>query len=131
MSHFSEVKTKLSNTQVLKKALLAMGHTIVDNEEGQQVRGYFGATLPAEFKILTKTHYDIGFVKDEAGNYELVGDWELMPKVAGITQEEFAKQLKRSYAKTAIEEIAKTQGYDIQCVESEENENIEMVVTQW
>ncbi len=131
MSHFSEVKTRLSNRQVLKKALLAMGHTIVDNEEGRVVRGYFGNTLPAEFKILTRTHYDIGFVRDEEGNYQVVGDWELMPKVAGITQEDFLRGLKRSYAKTAIQEIAKTQGYDIQCVEDETQNSIEMVVTQW
>jgi len=131
MSHFSEVKTRLGNTKILKKALIAMGHTVVDSNEGTIVRGYMGNTLPAEFKILTSTHYDIGFVRDEQGNYQVVGDWELMPRVAGITQEDFVKSLKRNYAKVAIGEIAKTQGYDIQCVEDETSQNIEMVVTQW
>ena len=131
MSHFSEIKTNLKNSTTLKKALKAMGFEVVEAESGVDVRGYFGDSLKAEFKILTSTHYDIGFVKDETGNYQVVGDWELLPKVSNIEQELFTNHLKQEYAKTAIVETAQAQGYEVETVVDEETGNIEMVVTQW
>jgi Protein of unknown function (DUF1257) len=130
MSHFSQLKTQLNDKEILKKALTHLGFTIVE-EENTQVRGFFGDTISAEFKVLTSTHYDIGFVRDESGNYQIVGDWELLPKVSDITQEEFSRRLKRAYAKTAIEEVAKAQGWDLQSVENDNGDTVEMVVTQW
>lgn len=129
MSHFSEIKTKIKNTGALKKALKAMGYVIEENEAGVDVRGYFGATQKGEFKILTDTHYDIGFVKDENGDYQILGDWELMPKVNGIEQNDFTTKVKREYARQSILEMAEAKGLD---VETQENNGvIEMVVTQW
>src|SRR5580698_2440575 len=106
MSHFSELKTNLTTKAYLTKALIRMGFEVVEEEGGVDVRGFFGATKRADFKILTKTHYDIGFVKNATGAYELVGDWELLPTVSGIEQDLFLKHLKREYARTAIEDLA-------------------------
>lgn len=131
MSHFTELKTNLTNERILKQALEKMGFQIESAEEGVKVRGYFGETLNADFKVLTRTHYDIGFKKNAQGNYELVADWELMPRVSGIEQAPFAAALKKEYARMSISEIAKERGYDIQCVEDETNQSLEMVVTQW
>ena len=52
-------------------------------------------------------------------------------ELCDIEQEEFSKTIKREYAKTAIAEIAKNSGYDIEYEENEATGNIEMVVTQW
>lgn len=131
MSHFSELKTNLKETRLLKKALQSMGFEIVEQEGGVEVRGYFGDSIKAEFKVLTKTHYDIGFIKDETGNYQIVGDWELLPKVSSIDQTLFTNHVKQEYAKTAILETAKQQGYEVETVVDEETGNVEMVVTQW
>jgi hypothetical protein len=130
VSHFSQVKTKLRDQTVLKKALTKMGFTVVEGEEGTKVRGYFGDTQAAEFKVLTKTHYDIGFVRDEEGNYSLVGDWELMPRVSGISQEPFLADVKREYARESILQTAAQQGYEVKMQENVEG-TIEMVVVQW
>jgi Protein of unknown function (DUF1257) len=129
MSHFTELKTKLNDRNVLKKALTALGFTLVEDSHPVQVRGFFGSSVEAEFKILTDTHYDIGFVKAEGG-YEIVGDWDLLPQVSGIEKESFSKKLKREYAKVAITELAKSGGYELDSVESEDG-SIEMVVRQW
>ena len=131
MSHFSELKTNITSKRILQQALTKMGFLMEEQEAGVEVRGFFGQTLPAEFKALTRTHYDIGFKKNEEGSYELVADWELMPRVSGIEQEPFLNALKKEYARIAITEIAKQRGYDLQCVEDEEGQNLEMVVTQW
>lgn len=129
MSHFSQVKTKLRDRTVLKKALQKLGFTVVEGEQGTQVRGYFGDTQKSEFKILTDSHYDIGFVQDEQGNYSAVGDWELMPRVSGISQEPFLASVKKEYAKEAILSTAAAQGYEVQIQENEDT--VEMVVVQW
>ena len=136
MSHFTEVKTKIRNRETLKKALIKLGHEVVESEAGQgvEVRGYFGQTLPADFKILTSTHYDIGFKLNEEGNYELVGDWELLPKVSGIEQEVFAKQLKREYAHQTILGISEKMGYSVEYNNAEtqtEDGQMQLSVKQW
>lgn len=129
MSHFSELKTQLLEERFLKAALKKMGFQLEENPEGVSVRGFMGDTFSADFKALTSTHYDIGFKKGNLG-YELVADWELMPRVAGIEKEAFVAHLKREYARTAIETVAKDRGYEVQTVENEAGE-IEMRVVQW
>jgi len=131
MSHFTQVKTNLTQAKTLKKALSRMGFEVVEADEGVSVRGFFGNTEAADFKILTRTHYDIGFKKTIDGSYELLGDWDLMPKVAGIEKESFTQHLKREYARESIQEIAQEKGFDIQVEESEETGEIQMVLTSW
>lgn len=131
MSHFSQLKTNLKNQTYLKKALEKLGYQIEEAPEGVDVRGYFGESLKADFKILTSTHYDIGFVKNAEGSYEVVGDWELLPKVSGIEQDAFMGQVKKEYARTSIMETAKEQGYQVETLENEETGELELVVTQW
>jgi hypothetical protein len=131
MSHFSEVKTQLKNTEVLKRVLTASGFQVIDSTEAVEVRGYMGECQKADFKILTKTHYDIGFRKAEDGNYELVGDWELMPQVADIEQGSFTNWLKREYARESILSTAKEQGYEVEEVEDQETGQIQIVVKKW
>lgn len=131
MSHFSEVKTHIKDSNILKKVLRASGFEIVEASQGVEVRGFMGETQTADFKILTKTHYDIGFRKNEEGSYELIGDWELMPRVADIEQESFTKWLKREYARESIVTTAKEQGYEIEEVQESETGEIQLVVTKW
>src|SRR5690348_11717211 len=130
MSHFSQVKTKLRDREVLKEALKKMGFEVVEGAEGQKVRGYMGDIQQAEFKILTSSHYDIGFIADEEGNYSLVGDWELMPRVSGIEEAHFTAAVKKEYAREAILRTARERGYEVQEQENEDGV-VEMVVVQW
>ena len=131
MSHFTQVKTAITNVTQLKKALKAMGHTVVEGENGAavEVHGFFEESQTADFKILTSTKYDIGFKQSVDGSYEVVGDWELLPKVSGIDQEEFHTSLRREYAKQVVLGIAQERGYEVQCHETENG--AEMVVSQW
>jgi len=135
MSHFTEVKTKLKNKERIKKVLENLGFEVVTEEEGLEngvnVRGYFDETISADFKILTKSKYDIGFVSNDDGTYEVVGDWELMPKVSGIEQDLFVNKLSQEYAHETVKELAEQKGYSVEYVQSEEDDTIEMVVTQW
>ncbi len=131
MSHFSQLKTNLKNRSTLQKALRQMGFVVEEATNGVEVRGFFDETIKADFKILTDTHYDIGFKLDVDGSYEIVGDWDLLPKVSGIDREAFVKKVKREYAKTSVMELAQEKGYEVELVENPETQAIEMVVTQW
>lgn len=132
MSHFSEVKTKIRDENILKHSLKKMGFQVVEAEQNQgvQVRGYMGDTQKADFKILTQTHYDIGFLKNSEGCFELVGDWELMPKVAQIDQNVFTRTLKREYAHQTILKVAAEKGYTLEYL-NQESDEMQIVVKQW
>lgn len=131
MSHFSEVKTSLRNQRFLERALSALGYSFELAQENCEVgvRGFFGDTVSAHIRIDTGTRYDVGLRKQDDGSFSLVGDWELLPKVAGIEREAFESKLKREYAKQAILSTAEEKGYSVEVVEN--GENIEMVVNQW
>lgn len=128
MSHFSEVKTKIKNKEFLIKALKQLGHQVEDNNESATVRGFMGDTQTADFKILTDTHYDIGFKKNAEGYYEVIADWDVLPKL-GIEQENFTNSVKKEYAKTTIIETAKQKGLEVSMTENEGQ--LELVVSKW
>lgn len=129
MSHFTEVKTKLKNKDRIKHVLESMGYTVEENPSGVEVRGFFGEITKADFKIHAGNNYDIGFIcKDES--YEIIGDWELLPKVAQLSQVDFTNKVSRQYAVQTVREIAEQQNLSLDMSESEDGQ-IEMVVTQW
>lgn len=119
MSHFTEVKTKIKDAEILKRTLKKLGHEVIENPNGVQVRGYFDETIPAEFKIPTTTKYDIGFRLNQEGCYEVVGDWELLPKVSGIDQVEFGQKLKKEYAHQTVLTLAEKMGYSVEYLNAE------------
>lgn len=129
MSHFTEVKTKIREGRLLKKALEKLGYAVEEHADGVPVRGFFGETTPAEFKIGTGSTYDVGFRKTASGDYEVVGDWEILPRAAGLEREEFLRRVKRAYAETAIRAIAEERGLEVEVSEAEGS--VEMVVSQW
>lgn len=131
MSHFSELKTTMKNRKILIEALRKLQYNVVEADLNGtvQVRGFFGATTHADFKIEAAHGYDIGFSKTKTGEYELVGDWDLLPQVANLEKMSFVGKLKRTYAREGILQLAHDQGYavDIQ----NQGETIQMVVRQW
>lgn len=131
MSHFSEVKTELTNRKYILEALSEMGYAVEQNLAGVEVRGFLDNVQMADFKALTDTHYDIGFKKSAAGGYEIVSDWEILTKISGTSQEDFSKRLKREYAKAAILDMAQQRGLEVEYKENEEDHSIELVVSQW
>ncbi len=134
MSHFTEVKTKIKNEDRIKKVLKRLNFNVVENDDGLNVgvnvRGFFGETTLADFKITTKSNYDIGFLKNSDGTYEILGDWELLPKVSGIEKDLFTNKISQEYAFETIKDLAEENGYSLD-YEKSENGELELVVTQW
>jgi Protein of unknown function (DUF1257) len=113
MSHFSRIKTRMVERQHLLAALRDLGHT---PEEGDvKARGFGLLKTNVEIKVPTKSGYDIGFRRTDAG-YEVVADWW---GVRGVKQKEFLQQLQQRYAYHAARAKLEEQGFSLVSEEQE------------
>lgn len=110
MSHFSQVKTQIKSVPRLKRSLARLGFELDTSASAQQVRGFFGETQHADMKFHAGRNYDIGFIALPTGEMEMVGDWEILPRILGKSREAFTRDLKREYARATVEEVAEAQG---------------------
>ena len=93
MSHFTKVRTRLADGDVLRRALEEMGHAV--EPAGRGVRGYLGRRTKAEFKISPAgSKHEIGFAPSADG-YVLVADWW---GISGLREDQFVRELKQRYA---------------------------------
>ena len=126
MSHFSNIKTKISNLTALKTSLTNLG---IDWKEGPRtVRGYQGQTLTAEVVVEQANNYDIGFSWN-GQEYELVADLQYWQQP--LTVDGFLKQVTKGYAlETILQESAK-QGFQVAEQTNNQDGSIRLVVQRW
>jgi hypothetical protein len=127
VSHFSQIKTQFKNPESLLRALKLLGFT--ELSEAQVCRGFFGDEVAVDFAVHAGKNYDLGFVKDANGNYQCVGDWEILPKIIKQDQESFGNQLKRTYAKCVIEDYLSTSHMQYEYVQNED-QSFEFVISE-
>jgi len=81
MSHFAEVKTKIKDPALLRKALANLMGTAeeeLDFSANGTVRGYQGNTKTADFVLGTSGSFDVGFIQQDDGSFTIVTDqWGL------------------------------------------------------
>jgi homospermidine synthase len=123
MSHFTTIKTKLAENDILLKALQSLGH--VPYKDRRAVRGFLGAETPVDICIPTKNPaYDIGFRKN-GDSYEMVADWY---GIRDFDQKEFIQRLTQHYAYHATCEKLQAQGFSVATQETEEDGRIHLVL---
>lgn len=106
MSHFTKVKTKMTDGEIIKAALEKLGYKILP---GAAVAGWSNKKTSAEFKIKpTSSHYEIGFIKNSS-TYEMVADWSMM----GVNQGQFSAKLTQGYGRAATVEKLASEGYEL------------------
>ncbi|UBF29308.1 DUF1257 domain-containing protein [Kovacikia minuta CCNUW1] len=71
MSHFSTLRSKLSNAEILKASLQDLGFTVRTNAE---VRGYGCQQVHADIVAELADGYDIGWSQNVDGSFDLVAD---------------------------------------------------------
>jgi len=108
VSHFTRVRTKIVDGDVLAEAL---GNLDVSFERGAvTIGGYLGGTHKAEFRIPTKAKgYDLGFVAS-GGTYDLIADWW---GVRGVDRDSFVTDVSRAYATIATRRSFEAQGFTV------------------
>lgn len=106
MSHFTKMRTTLTDGDVLERSLRDLGHQV---ERGQvSVRGFRGQRTPVELRVPTKSRgYDIGFRRNGAA-YEMVADWW---GIRETTAEPFLATVARQYAVVGARTVLERQGF--------------------
>jgi hypothetical protein len=132
MSHFTKVQTQINDLVALKKALDQLGWKYTHDEQGLgvTVNGYRGNTMKAEMSI-HMGKYDIGVVKAEDGNYELVADWWGIETTRGLTEEEVAKELNAKYAYQRVVAAVEAEGYTIEGNTVAADGTVKLNVSKW
>lgn len=71
MSHFSTLRSKLTDAEILQTSLRDLGMTVKNNT---QVRGLCGQAVPAEIVVVLEGDCDLGWSRNSDGSFGLVAD---------------------------------------------------------
>lgn len=128
MSHFTNVKTKITDLEALKAALEDLGYPVVEGRA--TIRGWRHATEQAELAARLGS-FDIGFRRTADGTYDAVADWWGVRTYEGVSQADFMRRLTQRYAyRKVIGEVSK-QGYTLVEEEQQADQSIRLVVRKW
>jgi len=106
MSHFSTVKTKLTNRECLVQALADLNLSPQVHEKAQSLKGYYGSSQGQSAEIIVSGHTikaraDIGFKwNTSSGVYEVIHDtYETNPRLG---QDFFTNKLMLAYGQRMV-----------------------------
>ena len=123
MSHFTSIKTRMTEKVHLLKALEDLGHSPQDGLV--EIRGYMGNRTAVEIKIATENpEYDIGFRK-VGGAYQCVADWYGLRE---FNQQKFIEKLTQRYAYHAARAKLEAQGFTLASEQVHEDGRIHLVL---
>jgi hypothetical protein len=133
MSHFTTVKTQISDLVRLKTIINEMGYGILEASEGLKIYidGWNKAKEEVILKIKTGCSYDIGVIRNEEGMYEFVADWWGVESTSGIVQEDFINKITQKYAYSTVMDKIREKGYDVVEEEVDDKQTIRIVVRRW
>ena len=100
MSHFSTLRTKITNAEILKSSLRDLGINVQTNTD---VRGYHGIQVRADIVAKLDGEYDLGWSANSDGTFDLIADlWGVSKK---HNQTELIHSINQKYAvnKTLLE----------------------------
>ena len=128
MSHFSTIKTKIKDKEILVQTLELLGYDPLEEQElkvaGSHAKDH--PTVQAQIAIGT----DIGFRwNDVSQSYELVTDLQTWDEPVPV--ERFLQKLSQQYARWTIHEAVKEDGFQVVEEWEMEDNSIELTVTRW
>jgi hypothetical protein len=108
MSHFTKIKTKLYNLEILKKSLNDL--SLETELEKKEIRGYNNQTHVAELVIRQSNNHDIGFAWN-GNEYELVTDLMFLKQSCSV--DKFLNQVNQRYAYNSIVQMSEREGFQL------------------
>ena len=122
MSHFSKIKTKLTDRGTLLKALLVLGEKVDVNQELVNPIGHDHDKVLCEVTIGT----DIGFRRNQSGTYELVTDIQTWNR--SIPPKRFIDKVAQEYAITTVLD---NKDFQVESRKKNLDGSVEIVMTRW
>jgi hypothetical protein len=93
MSHFSTLRTKITDATVLKSALSDLG---IQTKTEADIRGYNGQRVRADIVAVLEGDYDLGWACNSDGSFDLIADlWGVAKK---HNQTELINSINQKYA---------------------------------
>jgi hypothetical protein len=128
MSHFTNVKTKLTDLEALRAALVDLGYQVA--ADAPAIRGWRGTSQHADLAARLSA-FDIGFTRGADGTYDAVADWWGVKTYEGVTQAEFMRRVTQRYAYHKVVGEVRKQGYTLVEEEDQADQSIRLVVRKW
>ncbi len=93
MSHFSTLRTKITNAEILTNSLRDLG---IEVKTDADIRGYNGQHLRADIVAVLEGEYDLGWSRNADGSFDLIADlWGVAKK---HNQTELINSINQKYA---------------------------------
>jgi Protein of unknown function (DUF1257) len=104
MSHFSTLRTKITDAEILKSSLRDIGVSVKTQAD---VRGYNGQRVRADIVAMLEGEYDLGWSRNPDGSFDLIADlWGVAKK---HNQTELINSINQRYAVTkTLAEVKRT-----------------------
>jgi hypothetical protein len=128
MSHFTRVKTKMTDVEVLCEALRDIGH---EPHRGVVVRGYAGRSAPAEVVVRPGGAYDVGFARAPDGTLHVLADWWGVGRDTGLREETFLPPVLQRYAYRTVVKQAAAQGFRVVQEVVGADQGIKLTIRRW
>jgi hypothetical protein len=115
MSHFSTLRTKITDAEILVSSLRDLGITVKNDAD---VRGYNSQRVRADIVAMLDGEYDLGWSLNADGSFDLIADlWGVAKK---HNQTELINAINQKYAVNKTLAEAKRPGL--------QNANVKLVV---
>ena len=128
MSHFTRVRTRITDREKLKLALGDLRHSY---KEDTVVRGYMGQKLKADVVVSPGGAYDIGFEKAKDGSYQVVADWWGVTQECGLKEQDFLQPVVQRYAYHTVGEQVAKQGFQVVQETVGADPTVKVTVRRW
>ncbi len=123
MSHFSTIKTQITDVEILIKSLQDLGFTVQTNA---QVRGHNGLRLQADVVAVLPGHYDLGWTRNADETYDLVADlWGVAKQ---HNQQQLLDSINQKYAVNKTIGEIKRLGYNLTKQQVQADGTIKLIV---
>ena len=127
MSHFSRIKTKITDKDFLIKALNSLGYSAQENVL-LHIEGDHGLDHADEHVEVAVMH-DVGFKKINDGTFQLIAELDTWEEPFPI--ERFLQKVTQAYAKCIVEDTVQAQGFEVVTESKSVDNTIEIVAEKW
>ena len=126
MSHFSKIKTKITNKPALIQALMFDGWPVDINRELVNPIGHDHERVRCEVTVGD----DMGFVWNKQSQcYELITDRQTWSHQIPI--ERFLEKITQLYCIQLLTSVAKSNGFEVESQKVNSSNAVELVVNRW
>ena len=125
MSHFSTIKTKIKNKPELIEALQLLQYDVQEDQELINPLDHQHEKVKVDVSI----GYDIGFLRNSKGVYELVADIQTWKDP--VPPKRFVEKVTQQYARMTVHNQIKELGFQIEEEWEMDDNSIELTVTRW